>query len=78
MESKVSKLTTRKSNALNKFIDDFINKDIYDNLVESINLKLNGLRNEKLLLESTIGTNLNYNLSNGIYYFKSITSNIND
>lgn len=78
IESKISKLTTRKNNALNKFIDDFINKDDYDNLVESINSKLNELKNEKLLLESTMGTNLNSNLSSGICYFKSIASNIND
>ncbi|HGM3417164.1 TPA: recombinase family protein [Clostridioides difficile] len=78
IESKISKLITRKNNALNKFIDDFINKDDYDNLVESINSKLNELKNEKLLLESTMGTNLNSNLSSGICYFKSIASNIND
>ena len=77
-ETKISKLTTRKNNALNKFIDDCISKDDYDNLVESINSELNELKSEKLLLESTMSTNLNSNLSSGMCYFKSIASNIND
>lgn len=59
IETKISKLTTRKNNALNKFIDDCISKDDYDNLVESINSELNELKSEKLLLESTMSTNLN-------------------
>ena len=66
------------NNALNKFIDDCISKDDYDNLVESINSELNELKSEKLLLESTMSTNLNSNLSSGMCYFKSIASNIND
>ena len=78
IETKISKLTTRKNNALNKFIDDCISKDDYDNLVESINSELNELKSEKLLLESTMSTNLNSNLSSGMCYFKSIASNIND
>ena len=66
IETKISKLTTRKNNALNKFIDDCISKDDYDNLVESINSELNKLKSEKLLLEITMSTNLNYNISSGM------------
>lgn len=77
IETKISKLTTRKNNPLNKFIHDCISKDDYDNLVESINSELNELKNEKLLLENTMSTNLNSNLSSGMCYFKSIASNIN-
>ena len=39
---------------------------------------VNELKSEKLLLESTMSTNLNSNLSSGMCYFKSIASNIND
>ena len=50
IKTKISKLTSRKNNALNKFIDDYISKDDYDNLVETINSELNELKNEELFV----------------------------
>lgn len=72
------KLTIRKNNALNKFIDDFISKDDYDTIVENINLELNELKNRKLSIESTMNTNFKANIINNISYFKSIAYNITE
>ena len=78
INNKILKLTTRKNNALNKFIDDFISKEDYDTIVENINLELNELKSKKLSIESTVNTNLNSNISNSISYFKSIAYTITE
>jgi hypothetical protein len=76
LESKISKLETRKSNALKKFIDDFINKDDYDNIVTLINSELYELLSEKNSLENTTKINLTSDINNGINHFKKIASNV--
>ena len=78
INNKILKLTTRKNNALNKFIDDFISKEDYDTIVENINLELNELKSKKFSIESTVNTNLNSNISNNISYFKSIAYTITE
>src|SRR5699024_3197649 len=78
INNKILKLTKRKNNTLNKFIDDFISKEDYDTIVENITLELNELKSKKLYIESTVNTNLNSNISNSISYFKSIAYTITE
>ncbi len=78
IEAKISKLILRKNNDLSKFIDDYISKDDYDNIIKIINLEISELKTKKLLLENQMSTKLAHDLSSGMYYFKSIASSIND
>lgn len=78
IESRISKLALRKNNALSKFVDDYISKEEYDNIIEIINLEINELNSKKLLLQNQISTKFDSYLNSGISYFKNIASNIND
>lgn len=78
IESRISKLALRKNNALSKFVDDYISKEEYDNIIEIINLEINELNSKKLLLQNQISTKFDSDLNSGISYFKNIASNIND
>ena len=64
----------------NKKLDSKDPRYMTEEQEQIVNLILsnNELKSEKLLLESTMSTNLNSNLSSGMCYFKSIASNIND
>ncbi|NJJ35105.1 recombinase family protein [Clostridioides difficile] len=78
IEAKISKLMLRKNNALSKFVDDYISKEDYDNIIKVINSEIIELKNKKLLLENQVGSKLSSDISNGISYFKNIASNVTE
>ena len=78
IDDKISKLMLRKNNALSKFIDDYISKEDYDNIIKVINSDISKLNSKKLLLENQTSIKLTHDLSSGMSYFKNIASNIND
>lgn len=75
---KINSLVSKKSKALNKFIEEHITKEDYDMVVNDCNFQIEKLQEDKFLHENTIKNNTSIDIFSNLTNFKIFLLNNNE